>query len=740
MTAVDAVSFAVEPGEMFGLIGPDGAGKTTSIRMACGLLRADGGQRRASSDAIRSREHRAMTGDVGYLSQRFSLYGDLSIDENIAFFAEIHGVRHYTARRDRLLEMTQLTPFRARRADRLSGGMKQKLALACTLVHEPKILLLDEPTTGVDPVSRREFWKLLSEFLARGLTIVMSTPYLDEAERCGRVALLHDGRLLAIDRPAELQARLAGQLLEVSVRDAPSAARDPPQRSRGDRRAVVRRSRARPRCEPAGAGRDVIGRGGAPASGDRRRQRSPHRRVARGRVHRSRLPGHARPRLQHRRENHETLRITCLVVPRCPRRRSAGARAADARRRDRAWPGKQSPDRGVTGPQGRSGGDRDRAERRVDAVAVLSWRLHANQSRPGVCDSAARRPCARRLSRYPGQLPGTARSGLACVFSGPNRCPGTSRRCGAQGHRGGHSRGAIDLRLEITRAFWALVSAIESERVVTRSLDTIGAHVQDLRSRFDQGLIAPNDVLTAETQQSRERGLAIEAKNLRGVSEADLRRLIGVDAIVGIEPVAVLENAGTPSSSSIEGLLNEARTQRAERRALEDRLQASRAREEALAAEARPQVGVNAGYDYASPNSRFFPKTNLWHDSWDASVNLSVSIWDGGRRGAHRAEAVAASHAVEARTAEFDRQVSFEVQQRRLEVDSSRAAIEAAADGVRSAVEAQRVVMERFRAGVVTNTDVLDANLAVLQAELDLTRARANAHLADARLERAVGR
>jgi ABC-2 type transport system ATP-binding protein len=218
LTAVDAVSFAVESGEMFGLIGPDGAGKTTSIRMACGLLRADGGQVRIlGRDPIT--QHRAMTGDVGYLSQRFSLYGDLSIDENIAFFAEIHGVRHYTSSRERLLEMTQLTPFRSRRADRLSGGMKQKLALACTLVHEPKILLLDEPTTGVDPVSRREFWKLLSEFLSRGLTIVMSTPYLDEAERCGRVALLHDGRLLAIDRPAELQARLAGQLLEVSVRD-----------------------------------------------------------------------------------------------------------------------------------------------------------------------------------------------------------------------------------------------------------------------------------------------------------------------------------------------------------------------------------------------------------------------------------------------------------------------------------------------------------------------------------------
>ncbi len=217
--AVDDVSFAVEAGEMFGLIGPDGAGKTTSIRIACGLLRPDGGRVSVfGRDPLR--EHRSVTGDVGYLSQRFSLYGDLSIDENIAFFAEIHGVADYKAARDRLLDLTQLTPFRARRADRLSGGMKQKLALACTLVHEPRILLLDEPTTGVDPVSRREFWKLLSEFLGRGLTIVMSTPYLDEAERCGRIALLHNGRLLAVDRPEHLQGQLTGELLEVAV-DAP---------------------------------------------------------------------------------------------------------------------------------------------------------------------------------------------------------------------------------------------------------------------------------------------------------------------------------------------------------------------------------------------------------------------------------------------------------------------------------------------------------------------------------------
>jgi ABC-2 type transport system ATP-binding protein len=217
--ALNGATLDVRRGEMFGLIGPDGAGKTTAIRLACGLLRASSG-RVAVLGKDPAAEHQAITGAVGYLSQRFSLYGDLTIDENIAFFAEIHGVRRYREARDRLLAMTQLSAFRGRRADRLSGGMKQKLALACTLVHEPDVLLLDEPTTGVDPVSRREFWKLLSEFLAQGLTIVMATPYLDEAERCARVALLHDGRVLAIDAPAALQSRMRETLVEV-VADSP---------------------------------------------------------------------------------------------------------------------------------------------------------------------------------------------------------------------------------------------------------------------------------------------------------------------------------------------------------------------------------------------------------------------------------------------------------------------------------------------------------------------------------------
>ena len=222
VVALRDLSMSIEAGEMFGLIGPDGTGKTTAIRLMCGLLKPDAGRVRVlGRDPVK--QHIEVTQTVGYLSQRFSLYGDLSIDENISFFAEIHGLRMRDPairdRRKRLLDLTQLTRFRSRLADQLSGGMKQKLALACTLVHEPRIILLDEPTTGVDPVSRREFWKLLSEFLAQGITILMATPYLDEAERCSRVALLHEGRLVALDPPANLRAMLPGIVMEVIARD-----------------------------------------------------------------------------------------------------------------------------------------------------------------------------------------------------------------------------------------------------------------------------------------------------------------------------------------------------------------------------------------------------------------------------------------------------------------------------------------------------------------------------------------
>jgi ABC-2 type transport system ATP-binding protein len=212
--AVESLSFQVEPGEMFGLIGPDGAGKTTTLRMVLGLLAADEGRvETCGLDPFQKR--RILSAKVGYLSQRFSLYSDLTVDENISFFAEVHGVRDWKSRRDELLELLRLTEFRTRLAAKLSGGMKQKLALACTLIHTPELLVLDEPTTGVDPVSRRDFWRILVRLQRQGLTVLLTTPYLDEAERCHRVALLHRGKLLALDTPDGLRNLSRGTTLEV---------------------------------------------------------------------------------------------------------------------------------------------------------------------------------------------------------------------------------------------------------------------------------------------------------------------------------------------------------------------------------------------------------------------------------------------------------------------------------------------------------------------------------------------
>ncbi len=217
LTAAHGVSLDVRPGEMFGLIGPDGAGKTTTLRVALGLLApTEGSVRTCGLDPVAEAD--LVSERIGYLSQRFSLYGDLTVDENVAFFAEIHGVRGWPPHRDALLDMLRLAPFRTRLADRLSGGMKQKLALACTLIHTPKLLILDEPTTGVDPVSRRDFWRILARLQREGLTIFLTTPYLDEAERCQRVALMDQGRILTVSTPDALRREAAEALVELIAR------------------------------------------------------------------------------------------------------------------------------------------------------------------------------------------------------------------------------------------------------------------------------------------------------------------------------------------------------------------------------------------------------------------------------------------------------------------------------------------------------------------------------------------
>lgn len=227
VTAVDGAGFSVGRGEMFGLIGPDGAGKSTTLRCVLGLLSPDAGRVRVLG-LDPWKDHRALARRVGYLPQGFSLYGDLSVDENIAFFARVHevpasGADGWKRRRDALLEMLRLTEFRRRLADRLSGGMKQKLSLACTLIHTPELLILDEPTAGVDPVSRRDFWKILARLQREGMTVLLTTPYLDEAERCSRVGLMQSGTLLASGTPDAVRGLARGTILEIIARPRPRA-------------------------------------------------------------------------------------------------------------------------------------------------------------------------------------------------------------------------------------------------------------------------------------------------------------------------------------------------------------------------------------------------------------------------------------------------------------------------------------------------------------------------------------
>jgi ABC-2 type transport system ATP-binding protein len=217
--ALDRAGFRVFPGEVFGLVGPDGAGKTTLMRVLCGLLSpSEGSVTVAGFDVVTQPE--AAKPHLGYLAQRFGLWGDLTVEENLRFCADLYRVPRadFEARRPHLLEITRLAPFTDRLAEQLSGGMKQKLGLICTLIHRPRVLLLDEPTTGVDPGSRRDFWRLLYDLPRQGVTVVVSTPYMDEAERCDRVALLHEGRVLACASPEELKRGLPGRLFTVAAR------------------------------------------------------------------------------------------------------------------------------------------------------------------------------------------------------------------------------------------------------------------------------------------------------------------------------------------------------------------------------------------------------------------------------------------------------------------------------------------------------------------------------------------
>jgi len=216
ITAVDGLNLSIRRGEIFGLLGPDGAGKTTTIRMLCAIMDpSEGSASVAGFDTVKEPEE--IKKRIGYMAQQFSLYGDLTVLENLVFFADIFevGRQEREERIARLLEFSRLTEFQKRRAAHLSGGMQKKLALACTLIHQPEVIFLDEPTTGVDPVSRREFWDILTELHLQGVTLFISTPYMDEAERCSRVALMFEGNVIVCDTPAYIKGLVEGELLEL---------------------------------------------------------------------------------------------------------------------------------------------------------------------------------------------------------------------------------------------------------------------------------------------------------------------------------------------------------------------------------------------------------------------------------------------------------------------------------------------------------------------------------------------
>lgn len=227
LTAVDHLNLTVAPGEIFGLVGPDGAGKTTTLRMLCGLVDPSEGSARVAGYDV-AREPQAVKDRIGYMAQRFGLYQDLSVQENMDFYADLFGVigPERAALSAQLLHMTRMEPFRERQAGRLSGGMKQKLALMCTLLHRPQILFLDEPTNGVDPVSRRDFWAILYQLLKEGITILMTTAYLDEAERCNRVGLMYRGKLIRCDTPEALKRDAGAADMEAVFIETVRAAED----------------------------------------------------------------------------------------------------------------------------------------------------------------------------------------------------------------------------------------------------------------------------------------------------------------------------------------------------------------------------------------------------------------------------------------------------------------------------------------------------------------------------------
>lgn len=343
------------------------------------------------------------------------------------------------------------------------------------------------------------------------------------------------------------------------------------------------------------------------------------------------------------------------------------------------------------------------------------------------------------------------------IYTG-GRLKALARAAGAEAEAAGQDREAAraDLKLEITRSFWAVITARASLDVVRQALERTSAHLTDVRNQLSVGLVPPSDVLSIEAQHAHQRMLGIEAENIAETAVAEFRRLVGLDSDAPIELVAdltvstttdpvrrpglALQDPAALEASALAAVVGEARARRPERKSLLFRISAAEERVAAASAGNLPVLTAIGGYDMARPNPRIFPIQEKWRPSWDIGVAVRWALFDGGRVRAEAAEAAANRRATEARLRELDSVLEVEVRQRAADLRSAIASVEAADAGVRAAAEARRVLAERFSAGVATNTDVLTAQSALLRAELDRTRAQANAELTAARLDRALGR
>ena len=334
------------------------------------------------------------------------------------------------------------------------------------------------------------------------------------------------------------------------------------------------------------------------------------------------------------------------------------------------------------------------------------------------------------------------------IYTG-GRLRALTNAAGAEAEATSRDRDAAgaDLKLEITRAYWAVITARASREVMRQALDRTTAHLSDVRNQFGVGLVPPSDVLSIEAQQAHQQMLSIEADNLVETTSAEFRRLIGLEPDTEFALEADLKVGTTmgdlkvgTTTDKVAAVVDVARAGRAERKALEFRITAATEREAAASVGALPVLTAIGGYDFARPNPRIFPIQKAWKPSWDLGVSVRWPVFDGGRVRAEAAEALALRRSAEARLREFDATIEVEIRQRAADLRSAQAAVAAARAGVRAAAEARRVLADRFAAGVSTNTDVLTAQTALLQAELDLTRGLANVQLAGARLDRAMGR